>query len=173
VSAGAQDRGGVRAAEVVREALTQMQLAYEERSPGSFVVALPGEHKLATTCSLVVGAHRLTVRAFVIRRPDEDVPDVHRWLLERNLRGAGVSFAVDQLGDVYLTGSLPHAAVTAEEVDQLLGSVLQQADESFDVLLELGFAAAIRREWAWREARGESSANLRAFRHLAAPADDA
>ena len=36
-------------------------------------------------------------------------------------------------------------------------------------MLEIGFASAIRREWAWRVTRGESMANLAAFRHLAEP----
>ena len=40
------------------------------------------------------------------------------------------------------------------------------ADDSFNVILELGFAESIRREWAWRRSRGESTANLAAFRHL-------
>ena len=52
------------------------------------------------------------------------------------------------------------------EVDQLLGRVLDVADSSFNTLLELGFAASIRREWAWRVSRGESLANLQAFTHL-------
>ena len=52
----------------------------------------------------------------------------------------GVAFAVDQLGDVYLVGRLPLHAVTADEVDRLLGAVLEYADASFDTLLELGFA---------------------------------
>jgi hypothetical protein len=33
-------------------------------------------------------------------------------------------------------------------------------------LLELGFASSIRREHAWRQERGESLANLKAFEHL-------
>ena len=40
------------------------------------------------------------------------------------------------------------------------------ADDSFNVILELGFAESIRREWVWRRSRGESTANLEAFRHL-------
>ena len=40
------------------------------------------------------------------------------------------------------------------------------ADDSFNVILDLGFAESIRREWAWRRSRGESTANLAAFRHL-------
>ena len=61
---------------------------------------------------------------------------------------------------------MPLAAVNEVELDRLLGSVMQYADSSFNPLLELGFANAIRREWAWRVNRGESLANLDAFQHL-------
>jgi hypothetical protein len=83
----------------------------------------------------------------------------------------GVAFAIDQVGDVYLTGRIGLAGVTAEELDRLLGSVLTYADESFDTMLEIGFGSAIRREWQWRVKRGESLANLRAFAHLIQPSD--
>jgi hypothetical protein len=78
----------------------------------------------------------------------------------------GVSWAVDNVGDVYLTGRTPLHAVTSDELDRLLGAVLTYADESFDAMLEIGFATAIRREWAWRVSRGESLDNLRGFTHL-------
>ena len=42
-------------------------------------------------------------------------------------------------------------------------------DENFDRALELGFATSIRKEWAWRLSRGESTANLRAFARFANP----
>ena len=48
----------------------------------------------------------------------------------------------------------------------MLGVVAATADASFDPIVELGFADSIRREWAWRRSRGESTANLEAFRHL-------
>ena len=76
------------------------------------------------------------------------------------------AFAIDQLGDIYLVGRLPLTAITQDELDRLLGSVLRAADESFNTLLRLGFGTAIRRERAWREARGESVANLAAFDDL-------
>jgi hypothetical protein len=156
----------------VREVLKSSELEWEEPSAGTFVVSLPGAHKLATTCSLVVGAHTLSANAFVARRPDENHEAVYRWLLERNTRTYLVSFALDRLGDIYLVGRLPLAAVTAEEVDRLLGAVLDSADSSFDPLLELGFATAIRKEWAWRRKRGESVANLQAFARFADPDRD-
>jgi hypothetical protein len=63
-------------------------------------------------------------------------------------------------------GRLLLTAVTSQELDRVLGSVLRYADSAFNPLLELGFANAIRREWAWRLNRGESLANLDAFKHL-------
>ncbi|HEX6921041.1 MAG TPA: YbjN domain-containing protein [Actinomycetes bacterium] len=150
----------------MRAALAAAELDCEEPTPGTFVVTLPGERKLKTTCSLVVGAHSLSVNAFVARRPDENHEAVYRWLLERNTKMYAVAFALDHLGDIYLSGRLPLAAVTAEEVDRLLGAVLEYADSAFNTILELGFASSIRREWAWRHLRGESTRNLEAFRHL-------
>jgi hypothetical protein len=94
---------------------------------------------------------------------------VHRWLLEQNRRMYAVAFAIDHLGDIYLVGRVPLAAITQDELDRLMGSVLEYADGSFNTILELGFASAIRREWQWRVSRGESTANLAAFAHLADP----
>jgi hypothetical protein len=155
-----------RAAQVIEEFLKDAELEWESPEPGSFVVKLPGTRKLSTTVSLIVGRHSLSLNAFVIRHPDENEPGVHRWLLERNLKLYGVGYAVDPLGDIYVTGKLPPAAVTADEIDRLLGSVLEAADGSFNTLLELGFASAIRKEYAWRVSRGESTRNLDAFTHL-------
>ncbi|MEU1298958.1 YbjN domain-containing protein [Streptomyces shenzhenensis] len=155
-----------RAAQVIEDALKDAELEWESPEPGSYVVKLPGTRKLSTTVSLIVGRHSLSLNAFVIRHPDENEAAVHRWLLERNLKLYGVSYAVDPLGDIYVTARLPLASVTAEETDRLLGQVLEAADGSFNTLLELGFAAAIRKEYAWRVSRGESTRNLDAFAHL-------
>ncbi len=154
----------VWAAETVRAALVEMDLAAEEVRPGVFTFDLPGERKLSTPCQLVVGDHALAVHAFVCRNPDENHQAVYRWLLGRNLKLFGVAFAVDHAGDIYLDGRLPLSAVTAEELDRLLGSVLTYADESFNTILELGFTSSIRREWKWRMSREESTRNLDAFR---------
>ena len=75
-----------------------------------------------------------------------------------------MAFAVDRHGDIYLDARLPLAAATHDELDRLLGSVLATADESFNAILELGFASSIRKEWEWRKLRGEPTANLEAFR---------
>ena len=155
-----------RAAQAVRQVLGELELAWTEKQPGLFSVALPGTRKLSTECALEVGTYGLGVRAFVARRPDENHKGVYRWLLERNLKLHGVAFCLDSLGDVYLAGRVALASVTPEEIDRLLGEVADTADSSFNTILELGFAESIRREWAWRRSRGESTANLAAFAHL-------
>jgi hypothetical protein len=157
---------------IVEGVLKDAELEWESPEPGTYVVKLPGTRKLSTTVSLLLGRHSLSLNAFVIRHPDENEAAVHRWLLERNLKLYGVSYAVDRHGDVYVTARLPLASVTPDEIDRLLGQVLEAADGAFNTLLERGFATAIRKEYAWRVARGESTRNLEAFRHLTErPAD--
>ena len=148
----------------LRGYLEDSDLEWKELDGGTFHVDLPGERKLMTPCRLDVGEHALGVHAFVARNPDENHERVYRWLLERNLKLFGVAFAVDRTGDIYLDGRLPLSAVTADELDRLLGAVLTYADESFNTILELGFASSIRKEWEWRLSRGESTRNLDAFR---------
>lgn len=137
-----------------------------EQDVNSFLITLMGEKKLQIHCALIVGDHSLSINAFVIRKPDENEDQVHHWCMSKNAAMYGLAFAINQLGDIYLVGRLPLEAVTATELDRILGSVLQYSDSSFNPLLEIGFANAIRREWAWRLSRGESLANLEAFAHL-------
>ena len=149
---------------MIRAHLTEHDIAFTEPGEGVFSFALPGERKLQTAVRLDLGPHALGVHAFVCRAPDENHEGVYRWLLQRNLKMYGVSFALDAVGDIYLDGRLPLSSVTADELDRLLGSVLSYADESFNAILELGFASSIRKEWEWRRLRGESTRNLEAFR---------
>ncbi|MCW2496107.1 YbjN domain-containing protein [Jatrophihabitans sp.] len=154
-------------AEVIEAALTDLELDFERHDDGRFVVALPGEKRLKTACWLTVGAHALEIEAFVMRRPDENHERVYEFLLQRNVRMYAVSWAIDGNGDVYLAGRVPLSSVTAEEIDRILGAVLEYADGSFNVMLELGFGSSIKREWEWRVKRGESLANLAAFETFA------
>jgi Putative bacterial sensory transduction regulator len=150
--------------ETIRSYLDDNEIAYDQVDDVVFAITLPGEKKLQTPVRLDVGPHALGIHAFVCRKPDENHEGVYRWLLQRNLKMYGVSFALDAVGDIYLDGRLPLSAVTPDELDRLLGSVLSYADESFNAILELGFASSIRKEWEWRRLRGESTRNLEAFR---------
>jgi hypothetical protein len=153
----------------VAAALDSLGLSYTSEQPGAYLVRLECQHKLATMTWLIVGTHSLSVEAFFCRQPDENHAAFYRFLLERNGRMYGVHFSLDPVGDVYLTGRLPLSGVSVADIDRLLGCVLSYSDDNFDAALELGFASAIRREWAWRAKRGESLANLQAFARFADP----
>src|ERR1700735_5835520 len=148
------------AGDVLGGVLDGLGLSYEPQPPAGYLVRLDGEHKLATMTWLIAGDHSLQVEAFFCRQPDENHAAFYRFLLERSSRMYGVHFALDRTGDVYLTGRLPLAAVSENELDTLLGCVLTYSDETFNEALMIGFASAIRRGWAWRGERGEGLATL-------------
>ncbi len=148
----------------LKQVFADGELEWSELSPTSVSVNLPGEKKLQTPCRFDVGKHALEVHAFVCRRPDENFEGVYRWMLERNMKMYAVAFALDGMGDIYLDARLPLHGVSTDEIDRLLGAVLEYADGSFNTILELGFASSIRKEWDWRISRGEPTRNLDAFR---------
>jgi hypothetical protein len=164
MSSAGQERK--RSVAVIEEFLSSHDLDYELTNNDTYLITLPGSAKLETHLALIVGDHSLSVNAFVMRKPDENIEAVHQWLLEKNSALYSVAYAINELGDIYLVGRLPHPAVSERELDRIIGAVLQYADAAFNPLLELGFASSIRREWAWRVSRGESLANLKAFEKL-------
>jgi len=162
---------------VIERSLRASGLTYSE-FPGAhgelpgLVVELPGEHKLKTNTILSIGEHSVRVEAFVCRKPDENHEGVYRFLLRRNRRLYGVAYTLDNIGDIYLVGRMSLASVDADEIDRVLGQVLEAVDSDFNTLLELGFRSSIQKEWEWRVSRGESLQNLRAFAHLIDDEDD-
>ncbi|HEY1969449.1 MAG TPA: YbjN domain-containing protein [Pseudonocardia sp.] len=153
-------------AEVISSVLGELELDFQLHGAGRFLVTVPGTARLQTPTWLILTEHALLVGAFVCRRPDEGHEEVYRFLLRRNTRLYGVHYALDEVGDIHLVGRLGLHAVTPDELDRVLGQVLEAADGDFNTLLRLGFASSIRREWAWRVDRGESLANLKAFESL-------
>lgn len=159
--------GSERTAARISAALTEREIEFDRVREDAFVVNLPGERRLKTACWLTIGEHALTVDAFVVRRPDENHAAFYRYLLQHNAKSYVVSWSIDATGDVYLTGRLPLAAVDADELDRVLGAVLEYADGSFNELLKLGFGTSIRREWAWRVKNDLPTYNLDAFAEFA------
>ncbi|OBJ14998.1 histidine kinase [Mycobacterium sp. 1245801.1] len=157
--------------QVIEDALQDSGLNYSKHAgahgglPG-LVVELPGDRKLKTNTILSIGEHSVRVEAFVCRKPDENHEGVYRFLLKRNRRLYGVAYTLDNVGDIYLVGRMSLASVDADELDRVLGQVLEAVDADFNTLLELGFRSSIQKEWEWRVSRGESLKNLQAFAHL-------
>jgi hypothetical protein len=157
--------------QVIEDTLKEHDLVYSHHGgargglPG-LIVELPGERRLVTNTILSIGEHSVRVEAFVCRKPDENFEGVYKFLLKRNRRLYGVAYTLDNTGDIYLVGRMALHSVTPDEIDRVLGQVLEAVDQDFNTLLELGFRTSIQKEWEWRVSRGESLKNLRAFEHL-------
>ncbi|MEI6108558.1 MAG: YbjN domain-containing protein [Actinomycetes bacterium] len=150
----------------VENFLREQGLTFESVSDKTIVVSLPGTNKQFVNVALTVGETQFRIETFVARNPDENHEVVYRWLLEQNRKLLAVSYSLDHLGDIYLSGTMPISVMDIHQVDQLLGVVLQNSDNSFNVLLELGFRSAIEKEWSWRTSNGMDLTNLQAFTHL-------
>jgi Putative bacterial sensory transduction regulator len=163
--------------QVIEDACKENGLVYTRHEgahgglPG-IIVELPGERRLKTNTILSIGEHSVRVEAFVCRKPDENHEGVYRFLLKRNRRLYGVAYTLDNVGDIYLVGRMALHSVTPDEIDRVLGQVLEAVDNDFNTLLELGFRTSIQKEWEWRVSRGESLKNLAAFEHLIDDDDD-
>ncbi|MEE2032037.1 type III secretion system chaperone family protein [Rhodococcus chondri] len=151
---------------LIESTLKDRELEFSRKEGGNFVVDLPGDNKLKTTTLLTVGTHGVRVEAFVCRKPDENFEGVYRYLLRRNRRLYSVAYTLDKAGDIYLVGRIAEHAVTPEELDAVLGQVLEAADYDFNIIVGLGFLSSITREWEWRVSRGEPLRNLEPFRNL-------
>ncbi|MGH8933514.1 MAG: YbjN domain-containing protein [Egibacteraceae bacterium] len=143
------------AAEIIQAWLdAQPDLQAERVGDGGWFVALRGERKRTIPAHLLLGAHTLVIESLFMRAPDENPGAVYAYLLRRNLRSYLFRFALSDAGDVLLVAVVPVHAVTADELDRLIGALLYTADETFNAALRIGFASYIDREQDWRRRVG-------------------
>ena len=93
-----------------------------------------------------------------MRAPEEQRERLYRDLLLRQATSYVLRFTLDEAGDLFLVGQVPLRAVTPEEVDRVVGSVLDLADAAYLPAVEIGFASSIAAEKAWRARLAEGSA---------------
>lgn len=135
---------------LVETTLDSLGLDVVTVAPGRWMTLLSGEHKRTIPVLLHLGDRSLTVTSLLAGAPDENHGAVYRILLQRNQRPLPVHFALDDEGDLILVGRLPRAALDGPALDELLGLVLTQADETFDEVLRTGFRSYLDTEQRWR-----------------------
>jgi len=149
---------------LITAALRELDVRHDRLDEGAFLAALPGRDREETLVWLVAGDHGLLVESLFLRAPVHRREAVLAALLARNARSRTVAFALDAIGDVFLLGCLPYAAVATPvtmlaEVDAALGQVLAHVDEAWLQVAEVGFGPrAPQEKWgepgAGRRARG-------------------
>lgn len=135
-------------------ALDAAGLEVSEVGEDRFMLMLSGEWKRTIPVLLDLDDRTLKVTSLFSGVPDEGHEQVYRLLLQRNQRSGPVHFALDDEGEVILTGTLPLSALDEPAVDELLGRVLALSDETFNVVLRLGFRGYLDAEQRWRAKAG-------------------
>lgn len=146
------DRARLRA--LLVDTLEAAGLDAEEVAEDRWMTMLAGEWKRTIPLLLHLDERSLKVTSLLAGVPDEGHAEVYEILLQRNQRSGPVHFALDDEGDLILTGSLPLEALDAERLDELLGAVLTLSDETFNQVLRAGFAGYIEVEQRWRASAG-------------------
>ncbi len=107
-------------------------------------VRMVGEQKDFTTAWLTLGQRTLRYETYVMPAPEEHRDEVMELLLRRNDELVGAHFSIGDEDAVYLRGELPDAAVSAEELDRLLGTLYVTVESNFRPLMRLAFASRFR-----------------------------
>lgn len=139
---------------VIESALGDLGLPVDRVGAWAWLTMLSGEHKRTLPLHLVLRDRHLHVTALFAGRLDEAHGAVYARLLARNQRSGPVHFALDDDGNLVIVGQLPREVVDAAALDELLGRVLQLADDAFDEVLRRGFATYLESEQQWRESAG-------------------
>lgn len=104
-------------------------------------VRMIGEDKDFITVWLTLGQRTLRYETYVMPAPEENQADVMEMLLRRNDQLVGAHFSIGEEDAVYLRGEVPDSALTADELDRVLGTVYVAVESNFRGLLRLGFAS--------------------------------
>lgn len=116
---------------------------WEPDGGDGWYVRMDGQNKKGISLVLRAGERTLRVESYFIRAPEvQRQAEAYRWILQRNLRQY-LRFACDEEGAIHLVGQVPLVCVDEEELDRLIGSVLEYQDENFKPFLEIGFPLAL------------------------------
>ena len=141
-------------AAVIERYLAGGEIRSQRITDSDWAIQLKGEKKLSITVLIALRERTVAFESFFIRRPAENHAELYRMLLRANANIYGVRFSLDDIGDVYLTGRFPLEAIAEDELDRILGSILETSDAMFMPAIEIGFASYLARDMAWRAAQG-------------------
>lgn len=137
-------------AAAVESFLKSREIASVRTAANTWALVVPGEAKHQIGVLFALGSQTLRAESFFMRRPLENEAAVYAMLLRHNRRPTPARFALDDIGDVYITAEIPTPAVTEEELDRLLGAIVLATEETFVPALEAGYASYLAADRAWR-----------------------
>jgi hypothetical protein len=127
---------------MTQDELVQMLVAFEldvtRTGTHEATVRLPSTARGILGVHLTIDERSVHLQAFVLRNPDRGREAIYGRLLRRHFDRTRWRFAIDDVGDIYLTHREPLDAFS-DRVDGLLGELVMIVDEVYAGVLETGF----------------------------------
>ena len=109
-------------------------------------VRLPGVARSWIPVEILVDEKTTKITSHVIIEPDERHQEVYELLLRHNHAAGGVCFSLDgREGVICLVARIPLEDLSEPRLDQLVGQIVQETEQTFRTILEIGFASRLRR----------------------------
>lgn len=120
-------------------------IAVDSDGPDRLMVRIAGRSKDFLTIWFFVGERTLSYECYFMPDPDENHEALYRYLLMKSTEMYACRFSMAPDHDIFITGQIPIAAVTEDEVDRIVGSIYHYTDVYFKPALRIGFASYFRR----------------------------
>jgi hypothetical protein len=119
----------------------------ERVTPTFWYVRLPGVARRWIPIEIDASGERsVKLTSHVIIEPDENHADVFRFLLRRNHQAGGPAFSSDgKEGVICLVTRIAHEDFDDAALDEAIGTIVQETEDVFRTILEVGFASRLRK----------------------------
>lgn len=112
----------------------------EDNGVRRWLIRLTGEEKQFISVWFSLRQRSLSVEAYFMPGPEENVEQLWTYLLRLNARIAGLRFAIGLEEAVYLMGAIAVRNVTDDELDRLLGAAYAYSEAYFRPAMRIGYA---------------------------------
>lgn len=129
---------------IVEGYLAGLELPHHPVGDYEWAIAVDGSSGMLLSVNLVIGDYTLGLFCFFVRAPDENVGEIYRVLLRKQLDMYAVKFCLEDDGDLYLKAEIPLTSLSEQELDRLLGSFQYYADQTYPTILRLSYASQVR-----------------------------
>lgn len=106
-----------------------------------WIARVTGEAKATFSIWFHLQQRSLQVETYMMPAPEEHLAEVYEYLLRRNLKLRGLSFAIGAEDGIFLIGEIPVDRIGDAELDRLFGSVYMYVEQCFRPAMRLGFAS--------------------------------
>ena len=106
-----------------------------------WIARVTGEEKATFSIWFHLRQRSLHVETYMMPAPEEHLAEVYEYLLRRNLKLRGLSFAIGAEDGIFLIGEIPVDRIGDAELDRLFGSVYMYVEQCFRPAMRLGFAS--------------------------------